>query len=477
MEKERERLTDGLVAVYVGMNPIRLNKVPVLVLVTAFIGCTDEQPHQEGDAILVEVVVHDLAPTYVTLEGNVFLDDVLDAAVEYGSSLPYSDEVPVFLDPDGAFSVDLHWLRSDAEYHYRVRLDTADGPVQTADATFVTGAAPAHLPRFDVYSPFPAEVEGGHILTSLITYPPAVVIFDREGDYVWWHVPDEDTHSLISRAHLSRDGQSVTYLEALGGFDNEGGADNSLVRVGLDGVIEERIPVPGCHHDFVELPDGTFALLCTQHQEIEGSHVFGDAIVEIAPDGGETVVWSAFEHLDFDPAYEDHGWTHANALDFFAQENAYYLSLRNYDAIHKIDRATGEEIWRLGGDFSDFLTATAQTDLFGCQHQFDVLDDGIVVFDNRDDPALPSRVVEYTLDTEQMRVQHAWHHVVDPPLHVVGLGDARRLPGGNTLVVWSSMGQMDEISAAGEVVWRLNMPIGGGFGYGVWLESGVGPNR
>ena len=51
------------------------------------------------------------------------------------------------------------------------------------------------------------------------------------------------------------------------------------------------------------------------------------------------------------------------------------------------------------------------------------------------------------------------------------MGDVYRLPNGNTLITWSALGQIDEVTPDGEVVWRLRSEIGKGFGFTMWREN------
>ena len=53
------------------------------------------------------------------------------------------------------------------------------------------------------------------------------------------------------------------------------------------------------------------------------------------------------------------------------------------------------------------------------------------------------------------------------------LGDAQRLPNGNTLVVYSDTGEMREVTPDGEVVQRLTAPHT--FGYAKFRETLYGP--
>ena len=51
------------------------------------------------------------------------------------------------------------------------------------------------------------------------------------------------------------------------------------------------------------------------------------------------------------------------------------------------------------------------------------------------------------------------------------MGSVERLPNGNTLITFSSLGQIDEVTPEGELVWRLRAEMGSGFGYSSWRNN------
>jgi len=147
------------------------------------------------------------------------------------------------------------------------------------------------------------------------------------------------------------------------------------------------------------------------------------------------------------------------------------VSSYNLDTIYKIDRASGDVLWRLGGESSDFQLADPDERFFRRQHQFDVLDGGIVIFDNGEVTDYESRAVEFGLDWASGDAEEVWSHVADPPLYVLNLGDAHRISDDSYLVTWGSAGQIDEVTFDGDVTWSLNSELGGAFGYTTWRES------
>ena len=95
----------------------------------------------------------------------------------------------------------------------------------------------------------------------------------------------------------------------------------------------------------------------------------------------------------------------------------------------------------------------------------------LVVFYKGPRENLDSNAVAYELNWKNMTAREIWRFASDPPLYSYGLGDADRLPNGNTLVTWSSLGQIDEVSPGGDVLWRLNTALGAAIGYIDWVET------
>jgi len=315
------------------------------------------------------------------------------------------------------------------------------------------------------------DAHQGFLVTSLVAVRSAPVILDADGEYAWWYAPPEIDYR-ITRATLSRDGSAVLYLGYVPPSEGLSFETRDLVRVPLDGSAPEVIELTGPHHDFVELPDGTIATIAYDTREVDGEEVVGDRVLELRPDGSEVEIWSAWDDFEFAGQGETTlGWTHANALDYDEADDAYYVSLCNLSSIVKVDRASGQMLWRLGGSAGDFELQPDPGPLFDSQHQFQRLDGGIVVFDNQLEDFDGSRVVQYDLDANAGTAEQRWLYRADPPLVCIALGDVHRFDDGDTLVTWSSAGQVDRVSADGEVVWQLNTGFGGALGYTTWLES------
>ena len=82
-----------------------------------------------------------------------------------------------------------------------------------------------------------------------------------------------------------------------------------------------------------------------------------------------------------------------------------------------------------------------------------------------------SEAVELQLDVSSGNAERVWNYGGDDCLLVVYYGEAMRLDNGNTMVIFSSSGQVSEATPSGDTVWQLNADIGGAFGFGDRVDS------
>jgi hypothetical protein len=310
----------------------------------------------------------------------------------------------------------------------------------------------------------------GFIVVPVLGATTAVTIINAQGQIVWYHTDDRQLD--FYRARLSIDGKSLLYNAAQ--ISGEPSAAAEIVRVSLDGAQSSSISVPFLAHDFVELSDGTLgAIAFEDRQDASGNRVRGNKLVEIAPDGAQRTVWTSWNC--FDPAAvpgddPKQGWTFANALDYDPAADAYYVGLRNFSSIAKVNRATGACDWVLGLYGSTF-TFAAGAARFLHEHQFDVHGDHILVMDNDGAPGDESRVLEYQLDFMTMQATQVWSYIASPSVYTFVLGEPIRLPDGGTFINWSTAGQMERLDAGGASIWKLNTGAGFAFGFQTLASS------
>lgn len=385
--------------------------------------------------------------------------------VEYGIG-ELSERTPLETEPVTEHRVTLLGLAAASTYDYRVVNTDGEARARGETLRLDTGDLPGGLPRLTVTG------EGTHdqfTLVPILGSTTAVSIIDPEGRIVWYHRDDRDLEFF--RARLSVDGKSIVYNAA--NVSGDPSAESELVRVALDGSSTTSVPVPLLAHDFVEHPDGTLGAIVFEDRDVDGTMVRGDKIVEVSPSGEVETVWSAWDC--FDPTAEpgdtpELGWTFANALDYDPAEQAYYLGIRNFSSIVKIDRATKECLWVLGL-YASTIDFSLESEVFLHQHQFQVRGDRIVVFDNEGSLENESRVLEYQIDFANNVATQVWSFVSDPVVSAFVLGEPTPLEGGDMFINWGSAGQLERVTPDGRSLWKLNTPLGYVFGFNTVAET------
>ena len=403
--------------------------------------------------------------------------DDIEAYVEFGRDSNTSEyRAPAkCVDGDSLVAV-LIGMKADTDYMYRIVEESEAGTMEGGELVLTTGSLPPELPRLqlDEETYRPDLAGGGFLLTAFIpSYP---VILDADGDVVWWADPGFETPHGMNRLVLSEDGSTLLYhAYTTGGSEGNYSDERWARRVALDGTLLQQIPLPMSHHDLTELPDGTLAVLMYDPVEIDGETVDADRLVEVAPDGTETDIWSTWGSVAYDSeSVPGNGvrWGHCNAVRYDATEDVYYVGCRHFNTIFKIDRQTGDVLWQIGRTDSDFTIASGdEEDWFENQHQFRILDGRLVVFDNGVQGGVETAAAEYSFDTETWEAELLWRYQPDPPFGIYALGDVHRFESGNTLIAWSTAGRLEEVAPEGTQVRKYDFAVGTGLGYLNWLES------
>jgi len=230
----------------------------------------------------------------------------------------------------------------------------------------------------------------------------------------------------------------------------------------LNKTILWSISAPSCHHSVVQMPGGHIMYLFTYEMSVEGweKPFLVDGIREVDPLSSETVwEWRAGDYLstdDYCPTHiltmEPHDWTHFNTVVYREEEQAVYVNSRHLDRLIKIDHPSGEILWSMGrgGDFGEGL--------FSHSHDPQLLENGnIVMYDNGNhkEPIEYSRAIEIAYDAVQGWAEVVWEWPNSPMFFDPTMGDANRLPNGNTLITSSWHGRIYEVTPSCEIAWEM----------------------
>lgn len=340
--------------------------------------------------------------------------------------------------------------------------------------SYTAEAAPAELPAVTVWG----ETRGW-VLTSTVTESTSkVLIFDDEGRVVWWF--DTLEGHRVFNVELAEDGM-VWISTNPGDYVHTQGAVHQL---SLDGRTNAVWLMDGVHGAATPLEDGAFAYLAKRSRPMDGGELLYDVIEEHLADGSTRVAFDTslhFEperlcnHYDIvipsspDSVYYD--WTHANSLILSEDKASYYLILRHYDALLKVDRASGEIVWTLGGPMSDF-SFERSVDAPSHPHTSLVQDGRVVMMDNGNHHDPPSsRVIDYAIDEDRRTVSVSREIPEENGELISFLGDAKDTPDGGMLITWSTLGRIDLVDRLDEVQWRLETALGYGTGRSTLLSS------
>lgn len=410
--------------------------------------------------------------------------------VEYGLDGVLDQRTPSYDELHSVHEVVLLGLKLGREYDYRVCTLTDAGELLVSEVGIIDVPPPPSELIPAALQVHASQAHQGYVIVPQVSPGGTwITILDADGDYVWvWR---GEPGATILELELHPDGHTLLYEQQHVDQEVDRGEVGELPLDGQGKIVHTRT-YQG-HHAFAQLPDGSFGRLSMEQQELEidgKSHVVtGDRIIEVEHGNQDLsqyeVAFDFFEDYPVEPGpeileegewVEGADWTHANSLAYLPaqgeepdpQGGFYYLGARNLDTILKIDRRTSELVWQMGGDHSDFSMSPGTAWTHG--HFSELWDDGVLLMDNGLGGDT-SRVVEYHWDDVIHRVDAVWEYEHPDGLWISFLGDARRLPSDHVLVSWTSAGTLEEVSRDGEVLWQVQLDVGGTWGRVLWVPD------
>jgi hypothetical protein len=198
-------------------------------------------------------------------------------------------------------------------------------------------------------------------------------------------------------------------------------------------------------HDLRILPDGSYYMIGYRLNPVNLSLYYSTAGTDV--DVRETVVqgftaagelifqWRAWDNYNIADLNGNGDFPHMNGLDIDEDGNI-LVSARHLSEVTKIDRNSGDVIWRLSGPHSTFRFVGDPFNGTSFQHSISALGNGhYMVFDNGDTRTpMVSRAAEYQLDLTNLTATLTWQFRDQPDKYTYYLGSAQRLPTGNTLI-------------------------------------------
>ncbi len=210
-------------------------------------------------------------------------------------------------------------------------------------------------------------------------------------------------------------------------------------------------------------PDGSSGGTSPSPATDPNAPLWQNVVQEIDIGSGEVLLdWHATDHIEREESYlplpapgQVYDFLHANSVDVDSDGHL-LLSARHTFAVYKIDRRTGEILWRMGGKRSDFSIADAAR--FSWQHDARRHPDGsLTVFD---DSAAPghSRGVVLRTDEANRTVTLERQYVHPLALLATSQGSVQVLPNGNVFVGWGAEPYFSEFAPDGTLLFDATFP-------------------
>jgi hypothetical protein len=287
---------------------------------------------------------------------------------------------------------------------------------------------------------------------------------------------------------LDNDGQPIYYKRGTVSFDFKVQPNGNITYFdSTEGVrryieIDDQYQVVNTHaagngyatdnHDLQLLDNDNWLILADDGRLVDMSvivpggdpnaTVVGCVIQEIDNAGNVLFEWNSFDHIPITDSYADLTaglirYVHCNAIEPDFDGNL-LMSARNLQEITKINRQTGDIIWRLGGRQNDFIFTNDSG--FVYQHDVRRLPNGLLtIFDNRTDvnPNY-SRAVDYIVDQQNFTATLVREYRNTPDTYGPFMGNYSYLPNSNRLIGWglSSQPILTEVDDNDSIIYQLN---------------------
>ncbi len=345
-------------------------------------------------------------------------------------------------------------LKQSSDYTFHVEVTREGATCASADyALPTTGSLPDARP-VTVAVAQPDKREPGFIVTSSGTsLPNSAFIIDADGEIVWY----ADAPINTTRAQMDYEGDNMWMVSL--NLDNAGG---EMRYVSMDGEQSQQnvAGLENAHHDFTVMPGGKVAALVWSAPGIDPP----SQLVIRSPDGTIASPFSIGSNLYLSDSY------HANAIHYLPFDDSFTIADRNPNLFVKVS-AAGALQWQLGGvcDQAPAGDRCSPRD-WEVVHGHHLLEDGtFLAFNNT--YTTTSHVFEFKLNATPTSFAAPVVEDYAGTGASTTMGDVQRLPGGNTLVTYTTDGTIVELDSS----WNEVQTFSGRFGYSSWRPTLYGP--
>jgi arylsulfate sulfotransferase len=391
---------------------------------TAYVTATSKQDRTKYGYATIHIVAQGTVAT--TANPQVALYTVTPGAganvsVQFGTTTAYGLTTWTQASTGGSIGLFVAGIRPNTEYHMRGVVQFSDGTqFNDADQTFTANVSQSDLqaPNITAMTTPGLTPQGGVELLDLATGTARPAVTDLDGNVLWTYTGGPNGlppnpikllpngNFLVNFSDTAADGQNSVMQE----IDLTGKLIWQMTAADLNKALASascsgcNITVTGTHHDFVMLPNGHLVVLAGTQQDVSGTTVTGDVVIDLDQNRNPVWLWNEFDHLDINRRpylYPD--WTHSNALLYSPDDGNLLVSIRHQNWVVKVNYANGNGdgsiIWHLGyqGDFT-LVGGTDPVDWFWAQHGPSFASSNtagnfsLILFDNGDDRVFPAGV-------------------------------------------------------------------------------------
>lgn len=356
-------------------------------------------------------------------------------------------------------------LKPSSSYSFQIQATDRDGALCTSPAYALpaTGVLSGAPPIVRTVSRAAAQARGFIVTSSGVTYGNYAIIIDADGTVVWYAV----TPIECTRARMDYEGANMWMVAA-----NEDNSTGEMRLVSMDGqtTVANINGLSNAHHDFAVLPGKIAAMVWTTDAIDSESD-----LVEMSSDGSGAP--STVFRIGANLYAGGRGGAgnaaryHCNSILYHPADDSFTIGDRYPSLYVKVSHA-GALQWQFGGSCANAPAGPLHclSESWQVNHGHHLLDDGtMLVFNNNTSP--PSDVLVFKLDTAGTVSATPVADFASDGLFSNVLGDVQRLPNGNTLITYSTAGEILEVDASGAPVQTLT----GTYGYADWRETLYGP--
>jgi hypothetical protein len=311
-------------------------------------------------------------------------------------------------------------------------------------------------------------------------------IIDDQGRPVWFHALTNGDNATDFKVQRYRGEPVITWSQSQGsqaqGQPNGGQSPTPTVDYIVDqsyrvvATVQAGNGLNADSHEF-KISERNTALITIYNRipydlssvggPADGSVVDG-VVQEIDIASGDVLFeWHSVDHVALGESHAPlpaagnaYDYFHINAVSVDTDDN-FVISARNTWALYKLDRRTGDVLWRLGGKQSDFELGDGVE--FAWQHDPEPVGFGTYrLFDNEASPQVREHSRVIWIHADQRRHTATLVQAFEHPDGILAgsQGNSQALPWGHTFVGWGATGRFSEFSPRGELLFDAQVPAG-----------------